>query len=185
MEENITRLPRSTRKDLRSYKPNMLLQNLLRTIHRRQLYAPAAINARAPKDFTFYVDIAMKGEMNLETTVEKDSHQLKEQLEDPADPSEQHYNGPKEKEGKPDWSIFPFDEAQHVLYVFEYGAKKYGAPFTYRKLVPRDYLLAATIRHLIEIQNGCDLDRESCLLHWAHVAANALMALSHWRKVKN
>lgn len=101
-----------------------------------------------------------------------------------ADQEKLLFKGPKEKEDKPDWSIFPFDEAEHVLRVFEYGAKKYGKPFTYRQLVPPDDLLAATIRHLICIQNGFSCDRESDLLHWAHIAANALMALSHYRKVK-
>lgn len=100
------------------------------------------------------------------------------------DHGNQLFNGPKEKEDKPDWAIFPFDEAEHVLKVFEYGAMKYGKPFTYRQLVNPDDLLAATIRHLICIQNGFSCDRESDLLHWAHIAANSLMALSHYRKVK-
>lgn len=95
------------------------------------------------------------------------------------------FHGPKEKEGKPDWSVFPFEEAQFVLAVFEYGAKKYCEPFTYRDLVPPDDLFAATIRHLVEIQEGQSVDRESMCFHWAHIAANALMSLSHYRKVKN
>jgi len=86
--------------------------------------------------------------------------------------------GPKENTGKPDWAVFPFAEAESVVKVFEYGANKYGAPFTYRKGIPTSELWSAIMRHLIEIQNGNDIDSESGCLHMAHIAANALMSLS-------
>lgn len=85
--------------------------------------------------------------------------------------------GPKDKSGKPDWAVFPFKEAESVAKVFEHGAKKYGAPFTYRKGIPPEELWAAAMRHLIAIQSGEQTDTESGLPHMAHVAANALMAL--------
>jgi len=87
---------------------------------------------------------------------------------------------PKEKLNKPDWSVFPFTEALEVLKVFEYGAEKYHAPFTYRRGtgVPEHDLWSASLRHLIELQNGNQLDPESNCLHWAHIAANALMAIA-------
>lgn len=100
-------------------------------------------------------------------------------------PHGQEYLGPKESDGKPDWSIFPFDEAEFILDTFAHGVKKYGAPFTYRKLINPRKLLAATIRHLIAIQNDHEYADDSDCLHWAHVGANALMALSRYRKVKN
>ena len=93
--------------------------------------------------------------------------------------------GPKELTGKPDWSSFPFAEAENIVRVFEYGAKKYGAPFTYRKLVPVNELLSALIRHAVEIQNGNLIDEESGCYHAAHVCANALMLLSHKGTEKN
>ena len=40
---------------------------------------------------------------------------------------------PKEYEGKVNWPIFPFREAESVVRVFEYGVRKYGKPFTYRE----------------------------------------------------
>lgn len=86
--------------------------------------------------------------------------------------------GPKELTGKRDWSVFPFREAGSVCDVFEYGAKKYGKPFTYRAGIPTCELLAAIIRHSICIQEGQLIDDESGLPHAAHVAANALMMLS-------
>ena len=86
--------------------------------------------------------------------------------------------GPKELVGKPEWAVFPFNEAQEVVRVFEYGAKKYGKPFTYRAGIPISELLSALIRHVVHIQNGAAIDVESGCHHAAHVAANALMMLS-------
>lgn len=86
--------------------------------------------------------------------------------------------GPKETTGKPNWAVFPFAEAESVVKVFEHGANKYGAPFTYRKGIPPAELWSAIMRHLIAIQNGNDVDAESGCLHMAHIAANAMMSLS-------
>jgi len=86
--------------------------------------------------------------------------------------------GPKELTGKRDWSIFPFREAGHVVDVFEYGVKKYGEPFTYRAGIPQGELLAAIIRHAIQMLEGHGEDAESHCLHAAHIAANGLMLLS-------
>lgn len=44
--------------------------------------------------------------------------------------------GPKDTTGKTDWSVFPFAETEEVVYVFKYGAQKYGEPFTYRRGIP-------------------------------------------------
>lgn len=88
---------------------------------------------------------------------------------------------PKEKENKPDWSIFPFTELEEVLKVFEFGVKKYGKPFTYRQgngVSKRD-LFAATFRHLLEIHKGNLTAKDSHCYHWAHIVANGLMYLSH------
>ena len=95
---------------------------------------------------------------------------------------------PKNKTNKPSWSIFPFDEAEEVRKVFEWGAlpKNYKAPFTYRKGsgVPEKDLWDATFRHLLAIQRGEDHASDSLLLHWAHIAANALMAITTYNKSK-
>jgi hypothetical protein len=89
--------------------------------------------------------------------------------------------GPKEKEGKTHWKYFPFKECEEVVKAFEYGVKKYGGPFTYRKGIDPLDLMEAAMRHLIEIQKGNILDSESGLNHFAHVAASALMALSQYK----
>ena len=89
--------------------------------------------------------------------------------------------GPKEKEGKTHWKYFPFEECEEVVKAFEYGVKKYGGPFTYRKGIDPLDLMEAAMRHLIEIQKGNIFDSESGLNHFAHVAASALMALSQYK----
>ena len=88
---------------------------------------------------------------------------------------------PKEKENKPDWSIFPFTELEEVLKVFEFGVKKYGSSFSFRRGhgVSKPDLFSASIRHLLEIHKGNLIAEDSQCYHWAHLAANAIMALSH------
>lgn len=93
--------------------------------------------------------------------------------------------GPKEITGKVDWSVFPFAEAEEVCIVFANGAKKYGAPFTYRKGIPESELLAAAVRHLVQIHRGQSIDQESGCSHWAHVAANAIMAIAQYQRMGN
>lgn len=94
------------------------------------------------------------------------------------DPPLSEIRGPKELTNKTDWAIFPFREAEAVVDVFAYGVKKYGRPFSYRDGIPTNELLSAIFRHAIEIQNGSLVDEESGQLHLAHIAANALMAMS-------
>lgn len=89
---------------------------------------------------------------------------------------------PNEKEGKLAWNVFPFPEAEEVCSAFVYGAEKYGGPFTYRRGIPIPEIFAKVIRHLVEIQRGVIYDPESGCLHWAHVAANALMAIAQYRQ---
>lgn len=95
---------------------------------------------------------------------------------------EQPSRGPKESAGKRHWEWFPFREAGHVVDVFEYGVKKYGAPFTYRAGIPAEELLAAIIRHAIKMLDGNNRDDESGCLHAAHIAADALMILAKEKK---
>jgi hypothetical protein len=91
---------------------------------------------------------------------------------------------PKDKNGKPDWTIFPFQEACEVLKVFEYGAKKYGTSFTYRRGggVPKLDLVASMLRHCLSLLDGEEVDKESGCLHAAHAAANCLMWITTHQK---
>lgn len=87
-------------------------------------------------------------------------------------------SGPKESAGKTPWSIFPFQEAEHVVRVFDYGVKKYHAPFTYRKGIQVERLAEAVVRHCVALLAGERIDPESGELHAAHIAANGLMIIS-------
>ena len=102
-----------------------------------------------------------------------------------ADECSPNSEGPKHDSAKPNWSYFPFLEAELVLQCFEHGVSKYRAPFTYRAphCISHPRLFSAAIRHLIQSQYE-DTDCESSCLHWAHVAATALMALSHFTDMK-
>jgi len=86
--------------------------------------------------------------------------------------------GPKESDGKTQWSIFPWPEAEHVVRVFRHGVKKYKKPFTYRQGIPIEKLAEASIRHAVAILNGERVDPESGELHAAHISANGLMMIS-------
>ena len=90
----------------------------------------------------------------------------------------------KDSEGKTAWQYFPFRECEEVAKTFEYGAKKYNKPFLYRSTEAQDTLdtkdwIAAIMRHIVEIDKGNQYDKETGCLHLAHIAANALMAMSN------
>lgn len=88
----------------------------------------------------------------------------------------------KQDIGKPDWSVFPFKETEEVLKVFEYGAIKYGRPFSYREGIDSHRLWTAAVRHLLQMQQKgyFSCDDESSRMHAAHVAANMLMIISQY-----
>jgi hypothetical protein len=78
------------------------------------------------------------------------------------------------------WENFPFSECEEVVRVFTYGVSKYGKPFTYRNGIRPGLLWSAIMRHMVMIHKGELIDSESGLTHYAHIAANALMAISQY-----
>lgn len=90
--------------------------------------------------------------------------------------------GPKAQEGKPEWSVLPYDALRHVVEVFEFGVTKYGKPYTYRIGITYSKLFSATLRHLFLWWRGKDRAADSKCLHLAHVAANCLMLLTMMNK---
>ena len=88
--------------------------------------------------------------------------------------------GPKDMEGKPEWSVLPWDALEHVVRVFEYGAspEKYKKPYTYRVGIAYSKLFSATIRHLKAWWRGEVYAKDSKCLHLAHVAPNAVLHVS-------
>lgn len=76
------------------------------------------------------------------------------------------------QDGKPDWSLFPFEGAELVVRVLEYGAKKYERDNWRTGSAPenRRRILTAACRHIFALFRGETVDEESCLPHVAHAA---------------
>ena len=98
--------------------------------------------------------------------------------------------GQKFDQGKPDWSLVPWEELEEVVKVLTHGKEKYGAQNW--KMVPeaRDRYFAAAQRHLaafrrarFDTRSPFDaVDSESKLHHLAHAACCILFLLWHERK---
>lgn len=86
--------------------------------------------------------------------------------------------GRKDDEGKPQYSLLPWDAVEQVVRVLEHGATKYGAD-NWRK-VPnaRKRYVNAAFRHLVAVARGEWLDKESGLPHAAHAACCLLFLLA-------
>lgn len=81
----------------------------------------------------------------------------------------------KKDDGKPDWSLVPFEALEGMVRVLEFGAKKYSrnnwqtnGGFSYRRV------LTACIRHIFAYMRGEDNDPESGLSHISHAQCNLL-----------
>jgi hypothetical protein len=81
----------------------------------------------------------------------------------------------KADNGKPDWSLVPFEALEGMVRVLEFGANKYsrnnwmtGGGFSYRRV------LTACMRHLFSYLGGEDKDPESGLSHIHHAQCNLL-----------
>jgi Domain of unknown function (DUF5664) len=66
-----------------------------------------------------------------------------------------------------------------VALVGEYGFRKYGDRWNYRKGMPWSKLLGSCSRHLAAFIRGQNLDNESGLPHLAHLAYDCLMLLEY------
>lgn len=85
----------------------------------------------------------------------------------------------RETEGKPPVG-FIFSRAWFaVARVSEFGAKKYGDPYNYRKGMKWSFMLNAMGRHLIKYACGERVDPETGESHLAHVVWNGLGLLEY------
>ena len=69
---------------------------------------------------------------------------------------------------------------EQLAHVFTMGSKKY-APFNWLKGMEWSKMAASLKRHLAAFEKGEDFDKESQLLHMAHVAWNALALVSYYK----
>lgn len=80
-------------------------------------------------------------------------------------------------DGKPDWSLFPFDGAEGVVRILMMGAKKYARDNWRQGLNDPEAqrrIFSAAIRHLAALQRGETLDPESGEHHVLHACCNLL-----------
>lgn len=88
-------------------------------------------------------------------------------------------NNPKRRAGelKVPLQYVPTVAEAYIALVLEAGAKKYG-PFNWRnEPISISTYVGAIRRHIGAIADGEDLDPETGLPHWAHIAASCAIAL--------
>lgn len=87
--------------------------------------------------------------------------------------------GMKYSKNKLRWSKFPFDAAEWLMKVMQYGAKKYK--WDNWRSVDVELYKDAQQRHYNADLNGEFKDKESNLPHLAHMACNALFIV--WKEL--
>lgn len=88
--------------------------------------------------------------------------------------------GVKYDQGKLPWHLYPWDAAEDVVKVLDFGAKKY-APRNWEAGMDWSRVYSAAMRHLIAWWGGENLDPETGLPHLAH-AMCCLMFLQAYGK---
>ena len=86
----------------------------------------------------------------------------------------------KHDDGKPDWSLVPFESLEGMVKVLEFGAQKYaGWNWTTNGGFPYMRVMRSCLRHLFAWSRGEDIDPESGLSHIHHAMCN-LLFISHY-----
>lgn len=87
--------------------------------------------------------------------------------------------GVKHDQGKPDWTLLPFDALEEVVKVLDFGAQKYSRD-NWQKVEPhRERYGAAALRHFVAWFNGETIDKESGRHHLACAVCCLLFLLWH------
>lgn len=77
------------------------------------------------------------------------------------------------------WDLLPWAEAEEVIKVLTFGAKKY-APENWKKVQNGEKRYrAAALRHLSAIGQGIQKDGETGLTHYSHAICSLLFAAWH------
>ena len=82
----------------------------------------------------------------------------------------------KHDNGKPQWSLLPWQATEEVIRVLEHGATKYGA-YNWRKGTQWRRYIDAAMRHLMAFNFGEDSDKESGFSHLAHAVCCLLFLI--------
>lgn len=91
----------------------------------------------------------------------------------------------KHDEGKLPLSTIPAEALADVARVMQFGLKKYGEMYGWRKGIEYSRRLDAIYRHLMALITGEDDDPESGLPHTAHIAWNAMTLQENMRLYPN
>lgn len=84
--------------------------------------------------------------------------------------------GHKADSSKPDLSLIPMDSLWEMGKAFTYGANKYGR-HNFREGIEMSRLLAASMRHITQFNEGEDIDEETQCLHLGNAMAGLAMAI--------
>lgn len=84
--------------------------------------------------------------------------------------------GKKNDQEKPDLSLIPTDALWEMAKAFTYGANKYGR-YNFREGIEISRLIAASMRHITQFNEGEDYDDETKSLHLGNAMAGLAMAI--------
>lgn len=87
-------------------------------------------------------------------------------------------------EGKPPLACLPPEGLRAVARVQEYGHKKYGDFWNYRKGMEATRQMSCAMRHILAYMDGEDLDPESGEPHLAHATCRLMFALQNIKEGK-
>jgi hypothetical protein len=81
-------------------------------------------------------------------------------------------------EGKPKWTLVHFKALLPLVRVLEYGTIKYSKD-DWKNPMDKKEILDSLLRHVIELTNGEEIDKESNQPHIGHIMANAMFYQYH------
>lgn len=122
-----------------------------------------------------HLDDKMMGSCNARSTVD-------DFRTNPDDVAKAVATPPKAKthdEGKAPLAYLPWDGLREVAMVQEYGHRKYGDFYNYRKGMEVGRNLSCAMRHIADYMDGKDLDHESKRSHLAHACCRLLFVLQN------
>lgn len=88
-------------------------------------------------------------------------------------------DGVKHDDGKPMWSLLPWEQMESVVKILTFGAKKYKADNWRIVADGEKRYLNAALRHICAIQKGESDDGETGQSHYAHAICSLLFAFWH------
>lgn len=88
--------------------------------------------------------------------------------------------GERHNEGKLRYDLIPTFAQEQEAAVWTFGAEKY-APNQWRRGMAWSKIIASAKRHLAAIENGEDFDKETGILHSAHLRCNSGMLTEYYK----